>query len=96
MAKALWLCTKSQLGGAEVLINGVIACVINKDSGQTALQVKTDAALACQEANGSPYPATYFDTVTQIDDLTSGPLKDDEDAFVIFPGGPAPTKNEGS
>lgn len=96
MAKALWLCTKSLLGGAEVLINGVVAVVINKDSGQTALQVKTDAALACTESNGYKYPATYFDTVTQIDDLTNGPLKDDEDAYIIFPGGPAPTKNEGS
>lgn len=96
MAKALYLCTKSLLGGAEVLINGVVACLINKDTGQTTLQIQTDAALACQEANGSRYPATYFDTVTRVDDLTSGPLKDDEDAYIIFPGGPAPTKNEGS
>jgi hypothetical protein len=95
MAKALFLCTKSLLGGAERLINGVTACVINKDSGQTALQVKTAAAAAATAANGYTYPATYFDTVTQIDDLTGGPLKDDADAYIIFPGGATPTKHEG-
>ena len=96
MAKALYLCTKALLGGGNTFINGVQAVIINKDTGQTTLQIQTDAALAAQEFTGSPYPATYFDTVTRIDDLTSGPLKDDEDAYVVVPGGAAPNKNEGS
>ncbi len=96
MAKALYLCTKSRLGGADTFINGVQAVLINKDTGQTTLQIQTDAALAAQEFTGSSYPVLYFDTVTRVDDLTNGPLKDDEDAYVIVPEGAGASKNEGS
>jgi hypothetical protein len=95
MAKNLWLVSKSQLGGADEIINGVVAVIINKDSGQTATQIKAAAAAQTQAMLGGTYPSTYFDTATRIDELTGGPLKDDGDAYIIVPNGAVPTKVEG-
>jgi hypothetical protein len=100
MAEALYLCTKSQLGGGETLINGCTAVIINEDDGETDAAILADAAEAASDAMGldadSLLPATYFDTATKISDLSSGPLKDDHDSYVFLPGGPALNKVEGS
>ena len=93
MSAALWLCTKSRLGGADTFINDVACVLVNKDSAQTTLQVQTAAALAASAAAGAGghYPATYFDTVTNITTFTGSPLLPaDGDSYVIVPNGPNP------
>ncbi len=93
MTAALWLCTKSALGGAETFLNGVNVVLINADSAQTTAQVKAAAATAANLAAGAGgnYPATYFDTVTNITTFTgAGLLETDLDAWVFTPGGPVP------
>lgn len=87
MAEALYLCTHTQNPG-DGSINGVTALVINKDDGQTTLQIQTDAATQATAAVGGPFTPAYFDTVTKISDLSSGVLKDNKDAYVFGPSGP--------
>ena len=87
MAEALYICTKDELGGAEQFVNGLRATVINKDDGQTDVQILADAALQAGAGMGVTLPSTYFTTATKISDLSSGPLKDNKDAYLIFPHG---------
>jgi hypothetical protein len=95
MAEALYLITKSRLGGAESFINGVNAVVANLSDGDTAAQRKAAAAAAASSAMGATYPADYFDT-EQVITTASGVLGDPGDAYVILPGeGVAKVKVEG-
>lgn len=74
--------------------NRVREVLINEDDGQTDAQIiaATIAALNTATPTGDGfssgedvYPAGYFDTVVDIDDLvTSGPLRSDGD-FIAFP-----------
>lgn len=96
MAEALYLVTKDNFGAAESFINGVRAVVINKDDGQTDAQIIADAVAAANSANGvSVFPTGYFTTVTKVSDLSSGPLKDNKDAYVLMPEGVVKVKVEG-
>lgn len=98
MAEALYLVSRSQSVGLRT-VNGVQAVVINKDDGQTDAQIIADAVAQTNAAfagtnSTSPYDADYFDTVTKISDLSTGPLKDNKDAYVFRDGG-GPVKVEG-
>jgi hypothetical protein len=101
MAEALYLVTKDQLGGAESLVNGVSAVLINADDAQTNNQIIASAVAAANSSVGatgavaSAFHASYFTTVTKVSDLSAGPLKDNLDAYVFSKGGPALVKVEG-
>lgn len=88
MAKALYLCTH-RLNPGDGAINGLAALVINKDDGQTTLQIQTSASAQASAHYGTAglYPVAYFDTVTKISDLTSDALKDNLDTFLFLPEG---------
>lgn len=100
MAEALYLVTKSDSAGGTMTVNGVRACLINNDDGQTDAQIKASAIgrlNSYYDASGpapTPFPDLYFDTVTKVSDLSSGPLKDNADCYVFLPGS-APFKIEG-
>ena len=100
MAEALYLVSKSFGATGTQTVNQVHAVLINADDGQTDGQI---AAAAVTRVNAyfdtgagmTPYPASYFDTVTKVSDLTAGPLKDAGDAYIFVPDSP-PLKAEGS
>lgn len=93
MAEAIYLVTKSE-SNKNPTINGIRAVVINADDAAAASVV---IAAAVTQANKATYTAGtananqmppigqsgYFDTVLNITDLTAGPLKDANDAFVF-------------
>lgn len=55
-------------------------------SGGTYGDLAVEAAEAANTALGTDmFTADYFDKFTAIDDLSTGPLQDDKDAFVIAP-----------
>jgi len=88
MAEAIYLVTKTLTGG-ETLVGKVRAVVINKDDGQTDPQIIADAVAQMNTLySADPVPTGYFDTVTKISDLSSGPLKDNKDCYVFTPEGP--------
>ncbi len=97
MAEALYLVTKSHADHVP-LVNGIRAVLINKDDGQTDTQIKADANAQIATLAGADVDSSmrddYFDTVTKVSDLTSGPLKDNKDCYVFAEGGP-PIKVEG-
>lgn len=95
MAEALYIVSKDNLGGAESFVNGLRAVIVNKDDGQTDTQIKTSAASQASTLMGVTLPTGYFTTVTKISDLTSGPLKDNLDAYLIYPDGVVLGKVEG-
>ena len=96
MAEALYLATKDQLGGAESLVNGVSAVLINADDAQTNPQIIAAAVAAANAAhNTDAFYTSYFTTVTKVSDMAAGPLKDNHDAYVFDQNGPALTKVEG-
>lgn len=92
MAEGLFLVRRTTQGVNDDR-NRVREVLINEDDAQTDAQIiaATIAALNAQFTTGDGfssgedvYPAGYFDTVVNIDDLTSGPLATDGD-FIAFP-----------
>lgn len=91
MAETLYLVTRSAGAHAAARINGVTAVLINNDSGQTTAQILAAATAQVNAGNlggvtlegPTIYPSSYFDTVTAVSDLTSGPLKDNNDCYVF-------------
>lgn len=94
MAEALFLVSKTPRGGEHV-VNGVRTVLINADDGGSTAVIcaaASDAANAAVDYSATgipPFAADYFDTATNVTDLTAGPLKDDGDAYVIGPNGPS-------
>lgn len=84
MAEALYLVTKDSDSPQQPFINGIHAVLINKDDGQTDAQIIASAVAQCV-AGGHTLTGGYFDTVTAVGDLTSGPLPTDVDAMIILP-----------
>jgi hypothetical protein len=82
MAKALYLVEKAQSDG-ETMVHGLRSMIINNDDGDDAATICANAA-AQATVGGFPIESGYFGTATQIDDLTSGPLKDDQDCYLVF------------
>lgn len=98
MAEALYLVTKSDADHNQT-VNGIRAVLINCDDGQTDTQIKAAAMTAASGSYtgadvDSSFRDAYFDTVVKVSDLTSGPLKDNLDAYV-FAEGTVPRKVEG-
>lgn len=89
MAEALWLVTKTVRTGSSDVRDGIHAVIINADDGQNAaativeVEDRINAGFPSDSGAGDKIPAGYFDTAIIIDDLTSGPLKDDKDCFVF-------------
>lgn len=94
MAEALYIHSKTELGGAESFINDVTHVVSNQSDGLTATQRKAAAAAACTSAMGATFPSTYFDT-EQVITTASGALGDDGDAYILGARGVAKVKKEG-
>jgi len=95
MAEALYIHSKTELGGAESFINGVTHVVSNQSDGLTATQRKTYAAAAASAAEGVTFPDGYFDT-EQVITTASGALGDNGDAYVLGARGVAKAKVEGA
>lgn len=87
MAKGLYMVSVANAANPNVtIVDGIHAVLINSDDGGTNATIIAEAE-AQVVAAGHDIPSGYFDTVTDIDDLTSGPLKDDEDTMIILPRG---------
>jgi len=85
MAEALYLVTKSASNDpSATLIDGIHAVLINSDDGGSDAQIITEAETAVQ-GHGHAIPDGYFDTVSAVGDLTSGPLPDDTDIMIFHP-----------
>jgi hypothetical protein len=91
MAEGLFLVRRTTQGVNDDR-NRVREVLINEDDGQTDAQIITATIAALNAAQPVTsdgqgdviYPAGYFDTVVDIDDLvTSGPLRTDGD-FIAF------------
>lgn len=97
MAESIKLVVKSASNKAQT-INGITSVVINADSAASdATVIAAAIAQANKATKGSGLNAnafnpigvpSYFDTVVDIADLTDGPLKDANDAYVFGPEGP--------
>lgn len=88
MAEALFLVERTASVNNDR--DGIRAVVINNDDGDSDAEIITAAIAAVNAAlpadadvPDDKLPAGYFDTVTQVDDLTSGPLATDQD-FLCF------------
>ena len=92
MAETLFLVSKADAPGISH-VDDVNAVVINADSGATSAVVIAAAVAQCV-AGGHAVPDSYFDTVLDLGDLTTGALKDANDAY-IFAGRNTPLKVEG-
>lgn len=85
MAEALYLVTKASADSPQQdIVNGIHAVLINSDDGGADADIIAEA-VAQVVAGGHAVPDSYFDTVTAIADLTSGPLPTDEDVMIILP-----------
>lgn len=88
MAEGLFLVRRTDQGVNNDR-NRVREVLINEDDGQTDAQIiaatisALNAAQPVESGFENVYPDDYFDTVENIDDLTSGPLASDGD-FVAF------------
>ena len=83
MAEAVWMAYKTTGGqGGQSYIDDIIMVLVNADDGQTEAQVKTTAD-GLLETAGYDLPNTYFDSAVNISDLTSGPLKDAGDHYIV-------------
>jgi hypothetical protein len=86
MAEALWLVTRTIQPGDNGVRNGVHAVVINNDDGDTAAVTISDTVARLNAQFGADaYPAGYFDSAVIISNLTTGPLQDDQDCYVVLP-----------
>jgi hypothetical protein len=98
MAEALYLCTKSDSNHFQT-VNGIVAVLINADDGGSNTVIAAAAQAAAASFTGtevdSSFRTGYFDTITKVSDLSSGPLKDAGDAYVFIEGH-APKKVEGA
>ena len=83
MAKALWLLQKADINTPNKrTVNGIVAMLMNIDDAQTEAQAKA-AAVAKLVAAGHKVKSNYFTSAAIVTDLTSGPLKDNLDAYAI-------------
>ena len=83
MAEALYLVSKANADSpSETIINDIHCALVNADDASTDAEIIADAEGQIQTLY--PIPDGYFDTVTAIGDLTSGPLPDDTDTMVIL------------
>lgn len=83
MTQALFIAYKTPEPGEE-LINGCREVLVNLDSTSTDAAVKAAAAGVVNAAYGVDIcPATYFDTVSQVGDLSGGPLNANKKGYAI-------------
>jgi hypothetical protein len=82
MAEALYLVSKADKQNGVMLIDDIVACIINSDDAGTDADKIADA-VAQAVAAGHPLPTGYFDTVEDIGDLATGKLSTDLDT-VLF------------
>lgn len=91
MAEALFLVERTAQTDNNVR-DAIKTVVINSDDGKTDAQIIADAVAAVNaalpadaDAASNKLPDGYFDTVSTLSDLTSGPLATDQD-FMTFGG----------
>jgi hypothetical protein len=92
MAETLFLVWKAEAPGVSH-VNDISSVLINCDDADTDAVVIANAVAQCV-AGGHAVPDDYFSDVLDLGDLTTGALKDDNDAYV-FGGRRAPEKVEG-
>lgn len=92
MAETLFLVSKADAPGISH-VDDVNAVLINADDA-ASLAVVTAAAVTQCVAGGHAVPSGYFDTMLDLGDLSTGALKDADDAY-IFAGRNTPLKVEG-